>query len=345
MDVSAGGFHSCAIAEDGVAYCWGSNNSGQLGTSTDADQAQSPLRVATGPALMQIDAGAGHTCAVSQEGAVLCWGDNPFGQVGNGNRDDQFRPVSVTSPGTFAQVSAGGDHTCALDAQGRASCWGRNNHGQLGRPSSDADIVPRPVQTAVRFATLSAGTSHTCGISLEAIAYCWGDNRAGQLGVGSASDSSVPIAIEPAFFSAYRIAAGFDHTCAVTLDSHFACWGRGVVGQLGVEGLTSVRTPVTMAPTLQAVEIAVAGEGWSCGIAQQNSQPWCWGLNPALELNTPVPQAEPGGLSNVLRLSLGDLHLCALTSAGEIYCWGRGSGGQLGRGDFRDSAVPRRLGG
>jgi alpha-tubulin suppressor-like RCC1 family protein len=343
IDVTAGGFHSCAIAEDGTGHCWGSNSSGQLGTALDLDEVFSPVRVAGGVPLTQIDAGAAHTCAVTEVGGIVCWGDNQFGQVGDGTTEDRFRPVTVVASGSFAQISAGGAHTCALDIQGRASCWGRNDHGQLGRASAEVDRVPRPVETEVQFLSISAGTSHTCGVSLQAIAYCWGENAAGQLGVGSASDASVPIAVESASFRFRRVASGFNHSCAVTLGGDFACWGVGGSGQLGV-GNFSTRTPIALDLAPNAVDVAVGGEGWSCGLVGSGEM-WCWGLNKALGLADAVPAPMPGGLTGVERLGVGDLHVCALTEGGGVHCWGRGTGGQLGQGAFENSPVPLRVGG
>ncbi len=345
IDVTAGGFHSCGVSSDGMGFCWGSNSSGQLGTAASVDEAASPVDVSGGATLLQIDAGAAHTCAVSSQGGVLCWGDNQFGQVGDGTVLDQFVPIEVLPSGTFVSVSAGGGHTCALDAQGRASCWGRNDRGQLGRPDGEANLVPRSVETDRRFLTISAGMTHTCAVSTEAMALCWGDNTAGQLGIASASDSFVPVVIEPAYFSVHRIAAGFDHSCAVTLAGECACWGSNSGGQLGVDGPSSARTPLRLPGEFGAVDISVAGDGWSCGLVGRSSlgDAWCWGSNSALELDSTEPVRIAVDLSSITQLSLGDAHLCVLVESGEAFCWGRGTGGQLGSGSFADSAVPLRL--
>jgi alpha-tubulin suppressor-like RCC1 family protein len=343
IDVTAGGFHSCGITSDAAGFCWGSNTSGQLGAGLDASAIAAPLRTAAEDELRSIDAGLAHTCAVTGRGGILCWGSNEYGQLGIGLGPDQYRPIVTAVAGNWISVSAGTFHTCALDDQGRIACWGRNDRGQLGRPEGPDNTVPGPVVTERRFVSISAGTTHTCGVSRNAIVYCWGANGAGQLGVGSASDASVPMAVEPAFFTAVAVAAGFDHTCAASQSGIVSCWGSGELGQLG-GGLSAVRTPFPVDGLFGVREVAVAGEGWSCGLVGAG-YPVCWGFNPSLGLQGDISQVEYPGIEQGFRgLSAGDGHLCALDGDGRAVCWGRGTGGQLGQGKWEDASMPVRVG-
>lgn len=343
-DVTAGAFHSCGISREGNAFCWGSNTAGQLGTGSEIARALRPRRVSASALFSDIDAGLGHTCAVTEAGGVLCWGDNEFGQLGNGTDEDELGPVTVVREGSFVAVSAGGNHTCALDRAGRLACWGRNTNGQLGRAASEMETIPRPVETDVRFGSVSAGGNHTCAVSIDAVVYCWGANRAGQLGVGSASDASFPQAAEAAFLAFRRVAAGFGHTCAVTLRGGSMCWGNGGAGQLGAAGITSARTPVEVAGSLNVRDVTIGGESWSCGILG-TGEPWCWGSNPSLGLEGSAPVSVGGDGPALVRLEAGDRHLCGLTGDGALLCWGRGAAGQLGVGSRADALFPQRVGG
>jgi alpha-tubulin suppressor-like RCC1 family protein len=161
--LSAGGAftgHTCGVTSRNVAYCWGVNSLGELGIGNHSgprrcldinDQIFScstrPVRIAGGRTFTRVDAGYGHTCALTGAGAVYCWGGNYAGQLGIGNstgpedcQPNPFglgpcstRPLRVVGGLTFRDVQAGGAHTCGLTAAGaRAYCWGQNDVGQLG---------------------------------------------------------------------------------------------------------------------------------------------------------------------------------------------------------------------
>ena len=190
-----GAEHGCALDTDGRAMCWGSNRLGQLGD--DAASRKSSTRgvmVATTEKFVVISAGANHTCALTLDGAVYCWGLNltrELGQALVANDCDRFpcsrRPVRLETSLRSDTVSAGFGHTCAL-SKGRAFCCGRNDRGQLGSARADdscegvgCNVSPVRVEGIDRFASISAGGDHTCGVE-DGAAYCWGSNQYGQLG-------------------------------------------------------------------------------------------------------------------------------------------------------------------
>jgi alpha-tubulin suppressor-like RCC1 family protein len=205
--ISAGGDHTCIVTSDSVAFCWGSNRWGQIGTgATGLHERQAvPARVTLAD-VASISAGDNGTCALTRQGEAWCWGRNDAGQLGNGGvwpvckadnntfscPTDPAGPQRVSSAVPFRTIAAGQFHACALDIDDRAWCWGAA--AQAGRRSGDL-ALPGAVETHLRFRDIVAGASHTCGITLEGTAYCWGAGRFGQLGNGSRMDALLPTEI------------------------------------------------------------------------------------------------------------------------------------------------------
>lgn len=199
----------CGLTADGQAYCWGRNNTGQLGTgtvtgpescrggggtacSTRPVAAAGALRFASiaTPLVRRVSihlpppAGA---CGVAADGSTHCWGF-----VG---RDFGPQPVRLGDH-RFAQLSLGGDFGCGVTAEGEARCWGGSEHGQLGRGASTASPTePAPVIGGLKFRSISAGFAHVCAVTLDGHPYCWGQARSGQLGTGDLSDSPRPVRV------------------------------------------------------------------------------------------------------------------------------------------------------
>ena len=175
VSISAGGSHTCALARDGTAYCWGSSWFGQTGSGATrfytSTVAPAPVRVPT--QLVSVSAGNTHACGLDVRGVVWCWGDNAFGQARAGASQKPTGPVWTLLGDASLEVSAGGDHTCVLAVSGGVSCWGRGRNPRTTlRPSGG------------RFASITSGYDHTCGLDESGRAYCWGNNDQGQLGVG-----------------------------------------------------------------------------------------------------------------------------------------------------------------
>lgn len=251
-------------------------------------------------------------------------------------------------------VAAGQHHTCALTAGGEAWCWGESTYGQTGIPPSD-ERLPAPVQTELRFASIAAGATHSCGLSEEGVAYCWGNNEHGQLGDGSTEDSIAPVEVERAAGAApfTKIYTGDGYSCAIDADQAAFCWGLNDDGRLGNGQRSSspLPQPVSGEVDEHGAVVPIAFEALSLGVNSPDKNTmtcglsvagvgYCWGENETREhgigagpgtLRSATPVRLAGGLS-FASLSVGALHACGLTPAGEAYCWGRGVTGELGDG-------------
>ena len=208
--LSATGSHTCALGSDAKAYCWGDNTKGQLGNNYHLD-AFTPVAVHQGQisssvSLTQVVAGFRHTCALGSDAKAYCWGNNDYGELGNGSSATYSRtPVAVQQgqipTGAFpSQIIAGGFHTCALGSDSKAYCWGNNNYGQLGNNSTLYAAVPSAVHqgqfpVGVALTQVAVAGSHTCALGSDSKAYCWGLNNQGQIGDNTHTTVLSPVAV------------------------------------------------------------------------------------------------------------------------------------------------------
>jgi alpha-tubulin suppressor-like RCC1 family protein len=346
--VSAGIVHTCGITTDQRLYCWGWNFNGQVGDGTTTSR---PRPVAIGGALRfrqvsaNLGAGGGHTCGITTDDRLYCWGWNEFGQVGDGTTVQRLTPVLVAGGLKFRSVAGGSAHTCGISSSdNRAYCWGRNANGQLGDGTTSQRLVPIAVAGTMRFRQVSTGVDHTCGVTIEDRAFCWGRNQYGQIGDSSTASQRLkptPVATTRRF---RQLDAGRFHACAVSAGNNRAfCWGRGLEGQLG-NGKTYLSFwPRAVAGGLSFDRVS-AGAEYTCGETTGN-RAYCWGWNVSGMLGdgttttrlTPVPVR--GGLS-FSQVSAGGDHTCGKTPASVAYCWGGNSFGQLGDGTSTDRLTP-----
>lgn len=271
--IAAGVSHACALTADGQAFCWGANESGQLGDGSRVDRAR-PVAVSTNDRFSMLAAGVSFTCGLSAGGRALCWGESIGGQG-----DDYLTPNPVPGDHRFVQLVAGWHHACGLTAAGNAYCWGRNDHGQLGNGTR----VDRgePAEVPGTFQSLVAGSAHTCGIRGSAV-LCWGDNSSGQLGDGSTQSRAFPAPVEGLPAPPTHLAAGAVSTCALLTTGRVFCWGQNVHGELGDGTRENRSTPVPVAGDL-AFRSIYAGGALTCGFTNDGTQ-YCWGLNQSGQL-------------------------------------------------------------
>lgn len=326
--IAAGSDHACAIFDDGGVKCWGANGKGQLGTgdainrgddrNTASHKMGSDLRavpLGNGRTAVSIVAGRVHTCALLDDSTVKCWGDNEFGQLGNGETQgrgangvselgDNLPAVNFGAGRQARALTAGTDHTCAILDNGAMKCWGKNDAGQLGFESTAAlqrtpVSVPLGALRTVRAA--AAGGTHTCAQLDDASIKCWGSNDNGETGVGMpfqygklADTMGDKLPAVPLQQSMPSNAIG-DHTCQVLSDGAVKCWGYNAFGQLGIGETSNNRG-------------AASGS-----------------------MGTALPRVPLGSRRTALQVATGRAHTCVLLDDHSVKCWGANNFGQLGQ--------------
>ncbi len=343
--ISSGGEHTCAVTNTGLVECWGPNSSGQLGNGTTSNSAL-PVTVLELTDATSISAGGAHTCAITSAGGVKCWGRNWYGQLGNGTTTDSATPVDVSGldSGVVAVV-AGGSHSCALTSGGAIKCWGENRFVQLGDGTSTDRSTPVDVSgMSSDVVAISASNDHTCALVTNGGIKCWGSNTRGQLGDGTLISRSKPVDVVGLTSGVAAVSSGGQHTCALTTGGGVKCWGRNFEDQLGDGSGTDQNTPVDVVGAASGVSSVYAGGFHTClKTADGNVQ--CWGWNKDGQLgdgttdNSSSPVAVDGLSANVIAVSVGSSHTCALINGG-VKCWGANEYGQLGDGSTKSSTIP-----
>ena len=287
--LAAGGWHTCAILDNGSVSCWGQNSYGMVGDGTDTNRL-TPTQTSSlgeGRTAVAITAGYYHTCAILDDGSVSCWGQNG-GALGDGTYTNRNTPTQTSSLGadrTAVAISAGYEHTCAILDNGSVSCWGDNEFGQLGDGTNTNRLTPTQTSSLGTDRTsvaISSINHHTCVILDDGSVGCWGWNNRGQLGDGTNTNRLTPTQTSSLGTdrTAVAITVGWFHTCVILDDESVSCWGRNYFGQLGLGDNTDRNTPtqiLSLGESPIVVSIA-AGRGHTCIIFDDGSV-GCWGYN------------------------------------------------------------------
>jgi alpha-tubulin suppressor-like RCC1 family protein len=315
--------------------------------------------------------GSTHTCAITTQGALKCWGSNFNGQLGYGDTTDRTSPATTTvNVGTGRTVTrvvvprGGGQHTCALLDDATVKCWGLNTNGQLGygdattRTSPPAPVVNLGSSNTAK--TIAISASATCAILDSNLRKCWGANGNGQLGYGDATTRTAPAATAIPLGNvnaAASVEMGVNHTCAILADNTVKCWGLNSSGQLGYGDQTTRLAPpntvinLSTAGTAHTAKRIAAGVNHTCAILDDNTLK-CWGANTNGQLgygdvaNRLAPPDAPVNLGTgrtALLVTAGANHTCALLDDGSIKCWGINANGQLGYEDTNQRSAPAAL--
>ncbi len=309
VQITSGESHSCALTRDKEVKCWGQEyTQWSIAQSSGKPQANqdrnAPVKMPLS-GMVAVSAGWSHTCALTERGALKCWGENDYGELGNGTTTNSFAPVDVleaagssTPLSGVVQISVATHLSCALLSGGRVKCWGGNDYGNLGNDSTADSYTPVDVVEASGSSTplsgvaaVSSSMSRTCALMDSGGVKCWGSGNSGGLGNGADENRKYPVDVlegegsSTPLSGVVQVSAGTGHVCALMDSGGVKCWGNGSAGQLGNGGNENSAFPVDV-------------------LEDQNG-------------NTL--------LSDVISISVGMLQNCALTASGLVKCWGGGN--------------------
>jgi alpha-tubulin suppressor-like RCC1 family protein len=292
-----------------------------------------------------LSAANAHACAV-RSGALYCWGDNSWGQLGTGNQQQHSTPVRVGVDSDWSDVRVGYESSCARKASGSVWCWGDNSHGQLGLGLAFDAGVAVPTQVTLGFAAtqLELHFEHVCALSGAGALWCWGMNSEGQLGTNDAAfpepDHATPQAIS-AGTQWKQVDTGQGHTCGIQSDGSLWCWGRNSDGQAGqnMGAMIQLHVPTRVGTETQWAHVNSTQQG-SCALKTDGSM-WCWGYlydQPISAMNTvQYGPKQIGTRTDWAQIAMETFSLCARDTSAHVWCMGRNVEGELGVGDFNDT--------
>ncbi len=325
------GSQSSPMSAD-IAYISGSmnNSNDNQSSSTSKEKLEVYIRKP------YLALGNTHSCLLTSDGTVKCWGDNRKGQLAHKEGDDYASPKVVT--GIYeevASIDAVGDYTCVLTFQGAIKCWGKvpfeeTSSDSLGRENLYLPRLLKGMDSNIRAYTL--GNSHLCIRNLAQEIFCMGSNLLGQLGDGTTTTSSSPVKVIDLIENPSQLAIGELHTCILLGVGHATCWGDNQIGQLGIPTVTGTNKAKNI-NSQKALGITAAGRHTCMYFFYEGIS--CWGENihgqlgngSTTQSNTPVASAVS---DSVVQASTSTGHTCALLKSGEIECWGDNSHGQIG---------------
>jgi alpha-tubulin suppressor-like RCC1 family protein len=319
--ISSGSYNSAGITNTRIAYCWGANDDGQLGTG-NTTSTSSPVTVVGGITnWRQISVGGKHSIAITLTGIAYGWGNGGSGRLGTGNTTNRSSPVTVVGGITnWSQVSTGLNHTLGLTSAGIAYAWGENLFGTLGTGNTTNRSSPVTVVGGItNWSQLSAGTNHSVGLTSTGIAYAWGRNYFGNLGDGTTVNKSSPVTVVGGITNWSQLSAGGAHILGLTSTGTVYAWGGNNAGQLGTGNTTSTSSPVTVLGGITNWSQVSAGGSHSLGLTSTGIA-YAWGSNDggALGDGTATNRSSPvtvvGGITNWTQLSASDNISLALRS-------------------------------
>jgi alpha-tubulin suppressor-like RCC1 family protein len=232
VTISTAPLHTCALKSNGTVVCWGDNKFGQLGDGTVRRSYAKAVAVIDLSDAAAISLSGFHGCALKMNGEVVCWGNNAFGQLGDGSLINRPSPVTVTGLSDAVAINVGATSSCALRTGGSVMCWGHNNRGQLGDGTTESKNRPTTVFGLVDAISVSVGLTHACALKNNAQTVCWGSNDQGQLGDDSRIQKNTAVPVIK-MSDAIAVSAGRLHTCALRATGNASCWGYNKGGVLG----------------------------------------------------------------------------------------------------------------
>jgi alpha-tubulin suppressor-like RCC1 family protein len=290
---TAGDYHTIALKQDGSVWTWGCNKRGQLGIGSNeaghkpinfagdnwlvipvevetkvrvVENAHVPVRVGTDNDWQAVDAGGYYCVAIKKDGALWAWGDNRYGQMGQGTRNHELSPIRIGKDNDWASVYAGVHHVMAVKQDGTVWAWGLNEYQTIPVAVKQRDVrEPVPALVTGDWLVMSGAWRHTLGLKRDGTLWAWGLNNYGQFGNGDTSDLGGRVLKGDAHVGVYgeqfqngskmpvQVAGGSDwvatcgqghHSIGMKRDGSVWTWGLNWFGQLGIGSTENQAVPV-----------------------------------------------------------------------------------------------------
>ena len=363
---------SCAIYDNGSLYCWGRNDHGQLGLGSTSGREDAPQFVdfGTGRTVTTLGMGSSgsegtepnsHTCAVLDNGSLMCWGANGDGQLGIGNvsANGVWEPtfVNVGSGVTVISVATASSSSCALLSNQSVKCWGKNNFGQLGlgNISNNDVLTPHYVNFtgSSKPVSLHAGMNSYCAKLDNGSIACWGRNTDGELGLGNTTNQNTPVTLSiPAGRTVATVSLGKRFMCLSYDNGSVACVGVNDKNQLGQGGIGVSQSSLLYVNGIEMMAQRVdAAQHVACAHLV-NGSVVCWGEDEwglfgnssssytSRTASTATEYVNFGTDRIAASISVSMRHSCAVLDNGDLTCWGRNHKSQLGLGNITQQFMP-----
>jgi alpha-tubulin suppressor-like RCC1 family protein len=355
IDVATGYTHSLGVKSDGTLWAWGSNFYGTLGQGYASNiNITSPIRVGTATNWSKVSVGGKHSVAIKTDGSLWAWGNNQYGQLGDGTNVNKYAPVQIGASYNWAVIECGFEFTAALKTSGDFNSWGRNDSGQLGNNSTVNTNAPKSID-GPHFDRLSVGYNHCAGIqylSGGAWIYAWGNNAFGQLGRGIGPNV---LGITQISLDAYAgVVCGDGHTLFLKPDGTVIARGKNTSGQLGYNSTSNINWAINY----MSISELIPGTAYTMpqGVSSGNgftaifkgTKLWTWGNNAQGQLgkgnttNVNYP-TRMDGFSSWRKVSAKGNSVLAIKQDGTLWAWGDNSLGQLGDGTTINRLQPTSI--
>ena len=357
--ILASSSHNLLIDNSGQLWVWGQNNYGQLGNGTngfydgsDYDNSANkniPTKIAERKIFTSVAAGLGHSLAIDNSGQLWTWGQNYYGQLGDGTGgnldEDDYKntPTKISEGKIFTSVAACIGHILAIDNSGQLWAWGWNEYSQLGDGTTGGNkTTPTKIKEGTIFTSVAAGFFHSLAIDNSGQLWAWGSNSSGQVGDGTIENiKNTPTKIKEGT-KFITVAAGWNHSLAIDNSGQLWTWGQNNDGQLGDGTSGEENNKNTPTKIKEGTKFTTVSAGVEHSLAIDNSgQLWVWGWNRYSQLgdgtykqkNTPT-KIKKG--TKFTTISAGSNHSLAIDNSGQLWAWGSNNYGQLGDGTIEN---------